>query len=270
MTTFPQETVDFISKKLTKTPEIGIILGSGLGPMAEEIQNPIYIDYGDIPNFPTSTAPGHKGRFVAGELAGRQVLCMQGRFHCYEGYSLEQVTLPIRCMKKLGIETVLLTNACGGVNTNFQVGDFMLITDHINFMGDNPLIGPNDTDFGPRFCDMSYTYHPELLAMARKVSKEIEIPIQEGVYLACTGPSFETPAEIRAFRTWGADVVGMSTVPEAIIANHCGMKVLAFSCVTNMAAGVLDVALNEDEVVETATARAPQFKALLRAVLPKL
>lgn len=270
MNSFPQEAVDFIQSKLTHTPEIGIVLGSGLGPLADEIENPIYIEYAQIPHFPTSTAPGHEGRFVAGLLAGKQVLCMQGRFHFYEGYSMAQVTLPVRCMKRLGIETILLTNAAGGVNTSFEAGDFMLITDHLNLLGQNPLIGPNDPSFGPRFCDMTTTYRPELQAIARQVAVEQNILLREGVYLACTGPCYETPAEIHMFRTFGADAVGMSTVPEAIIANHCGMKVVAISCITNMAAGVLDLALSEDEVVLTANARAPQFKQLVRGILEKL
>lgn len=262
-----QESVAFIEGKLNKKPEIALVLGSGLGAMAEEIQDAIFIDYKEIPHFASSTAPGHQGRFVVGELEGKQVICMQGRVHFYEGYPMEQITLPIRTMKRLGVEKLLLTNACGCMNPDFNVGEFMMITDHINFMGTNPLIGSNDTSFGPRFCDMSYTYDRDLQDVLRKVAKEQGIQLREGIYLAYSGPSYETPAEIRAFRNMGADVVGMSTVPEAIIANHCGMKIMAISCLTNMAAGVLDVPLSEDEVVETAAARAPIFKKLVRGAV---
>ena len=265
-----RESADYIAKFWNEKPQVGIILGSGLGPLAEAIENPIYVEYSNIPNFVSSTAPGHIGRFVIGNLNGKNVICMQGRLHYYEGYSLEQITLPVRCMKLLGVETLMITNAAGGVNYNFNVGDFMLITDHINFMGNNPLIGPNNPDFGPRFCDMSYTYNPELLNIARSVSKEINIPIQEGVYMGYSGPSFETPAEIRAFRTLGADAVGMSTVPEAIIANHCGIKVIGFSCITNMAAGMLDQKLDEQEVVEIGQMRSPYFQELIKAIISKL
>lgn len=264
------ESADYIRNLLDKQPEIGMVLGSGLGALADEIQNPIYINYADIPHFVSSTAPGHMGRFVVGEFSGKQVICMQGRVHYYEGYSMEQVTLPVRCMKLLGVETLILTNAVGAMNKEFQVGDFMLITDHINFMGVNPLLGPNDASFGPRFCDMSYTYDRDLQDILRTVSKEQEIPVHEGVYFACTGPSYETPAEVRAFHRLGGDVVGMSTVPEAIVGNHCGMKILAVSCVTNMAAGILDVCLSEDEVVEIAGQRAPYFKTLIREAVGKM
>lgn len=265
-----QEAAAYIGQFFTQPPQVALILGSGLGPMADEIENPIYIDYSQIPHFPVSTAPGHRGRFVVGTLAGKQVLCMQGRFHYYEGYTLDLVTLPIRCMKALGIETVILTNASGGINSQFKIGDFMMLTDHINFLGNNPLIGPNDDAFGPRFCDMTYTYTPALQDIVRQASSELQVPIQEGVYLCCSGPSFETPAEIRAFRTLGADAVGMSTVPEAIVASHCGMRVLALSCITNMAAGILDVALDENDVVETASARAPYFRKLLYGIITRL
>lgn len=265
-----EESVNYIKKLLGNSPTIGMVLGSGLGGLADEIENPIYIDYKDIPNFATSTAPGHHGRFVIGELKGKTVICMQGRVHFYEGYSLEQVTLPIRCMKKLGVETLILTNASGGVNLEFKCGDFMLITDHINFLGTNPLIGPNDTDFGPRFNDMTYTYAPALQDIAKSVAKDMNIELREGVYMACSGPSYETPAEIRAFRTWGADAVGMSTVPEAIIANHCSMNVMAISCITNMAAGVLPDKLTEEEVVITANEKAPVFKKLISGIINKI
>lgn len=265
-----QEATAFIRSKLTKMPEVAIILGSGLGALADEIKNPVFVEYKDIPHFPVSTAPGHVGRFVIGEFSGKQVICMQGRVHFYEGYPMNLITLPIRCMKLLGVETLILTNAVGAVNESFQIGDFMLVTDHINFMGSNPLIGPNNGEFGPRFCDMTYTYHPDLQKIFREVAQEEKINIQEGVYFATTGPNYETPAEIKAFRILGADVVGMSTVPEAIAANHCGMKILAVSCITNMAAGIEQVRLNEDEVVVRAGERAPLFQKLIRKFVSKL
>ncbi len=266
----PQQAAQYIRSFAKEMPQIGMVLGSGLGALAQEIKNPIYIPYDKIPHFATSTAPGHEGRFVLGEFSGKQVICMQGRVHFYEGYPMEQITLPIRTMKSLGVDTLILTNAVGAVNENFSIGDFMLITDHINHLGTNPLIGENDPDFGPRFCDMSYTYDKNLQNLFHQVAKEENIPIQEGIYFATTGPSYETPAEVRAFRTWGADVVGMSTVPEAIVANHCGMKILAVSCVTNMAAGILDVTLSEEEVIEIASQRAPYFKTLIRNVVAKI
>lgn len=264
------ESAQYITDKITKKPQIGLVLGSGLGALAEEIKDPVYIPYDEIPHFASSTAPGHQGRFVIGELSGKQVICMQGRVHFYEGYPMDVVTLPIRTMKLLGVESLILTNAVGAVNKDFKAGDFMLITDHINFLGTNPLIGANDSTFGPRFNDMTYTYYKEYQDLFRNIAKEQNISIKEGVYFACTGPSYETPAEIRAFRLLGADVVGMSTVPEAIVANHCGMKILAVSCVTNMAAGVEDVQLNEDEVVEIANSKAPQFKSLIRSTVEQM
>lgn len=265
-----QETMEYLKRKIEKSPTVGMVLGSGLGALAEEIQNPICIPYGEIPHFVSSTAPGHKGQFVVGELSGKQVICMQGRVHYYEGYTMAESTFPIRCMKLLGVETLMLSNAAGGVNAGFSQGDFMLITDHINFMGVNPLLGPNAEDFGPRFCDMSSTYDKDLQEIAQKVAKEKSIDLHQGVYLACTGPSYETPAEIRMFQQWGADAVGMSTVPEAIVANHCGMKIVAISCISNMAAGLQATALSETEVIETAKEKEPEFKALLKGILSEL
>ncbi len=245
-----QQAADYVCGKVTAAPSIGMILGSGLGGIAEKIENKREIPYGDIPNFKSSTAPGHKGQLVYGTLNGAAVICMQGRLHFYEGHDMADITLPIRMMKLLGVKTLIVTNAAGGVNTSFEVGDLMLIDDHINFMGRNPLIGPNAAEFGPRFCDMSYTYTPALRALAKETAEKLSIPLRHGVYLACSGPSYETPAEIRAFRTLGADAVGMSTVPEVIAASHCGLQVLAFSLITNMAAGVLDQPLTEEEVIE--------------------
>ncbi|MEG2204531.1 MAG: purine-nucleoside phosphorylase, partial [Oscillospiraceae bacterium] len=208
-----QESVLAIEKKLSIRPRIGIILGSGLGGLADRIENPIFLPYGELPHFAISTAPGHQGRFVAGTLAGNEVLCMQGRLHFYEGHPLSDVIYPVRVMRALGIETLIVTNAAGGVNTDFSVGDIMLIDDHINLMGANPLIGENDEAIGPRFSDMTYAYTPALKKLAFDAAQEQGILLRRGVYLGCTGPSYETPAEIRAFRRWGADAVGMSTVP---------------------------------------------------------
>ncbi len=265
-----QETIEYLQEKIDKKPTVGLVLGSGLGALAEEIQNPLCIPYGEIPNFVSSTAPGHKGQFVLGELSGKQVICMQGRVHYYEGYTMAETTFPIRCMKMLGVDTLMLSNAAGGLNTSFRQGDFMLLTDHINFMGINPLLGPNEASFGPRFCDMSSTYDKDLQALAIKVAKDLNIDLHQGVYLGCTGPSYETPAEIKMFQLWGASAVGMSTVPEAIVANHCGMKIVAISCISNMGAGLQAEPLSEQEVIDTAKKKEPEFKALLKGILSEL
>ena len=218
------------------------------GRAGRRIEAPVYVPYSEIPGFAVSTAPGHAGRFVAGQLAGKQVLCMQGRLHYYESHSMQDIVFPIRVMKALGVETLILTNAAGGVNTSFSVGDLMLLEDHINFMGANPLTGPNDEAVGPRFCDMTFAYTPALRELAEQVAEKQGVALQKGVYLGYMGPSYETPAEIRAFRTLGADAVGMSTVPEVIAASHCGLKVLAMSLITNMAAGIEKKKLSGDEV----------------------
>ncbi len=260
----------FIKERIDITPEIGIILGSGLGSLAEKIENPVFVDYKDIPSFPVSTAPGHRGRFVFGVLSGKKVVCMQGRFHYYEGYTTDQIIMPIRVMKLLGVKTLILTNAAGGINLDFNVGDIMAITDHINLTGTNPLIGKNDERFGERFTDMSYTYTPSLISLASETADELGIEIKKGVYLGLTGPSYETPAEIRAFRTLGADTVGMSTVFEIIAAAHCGMDILAFSLVTNMAAGVLDKKLTEEEVLEIGALKGEQMQKLIAKTVERL
>lgn len=245
-----KQSAQYIQSKITATPEIGLILGSGLGILADEIENAIAIPYSEIPNFPVSTVHGHAGQLVIGQLSGKTVIAMQGRFHHYEGYSMDKVTFPVRVMKLLGVEKLIVTNAAGGVNKEFTPGDLMLITDHINFMS-NPLIGANDERFGPRFPDMSSAYDKEFQQVARTVAADLNIAIQEGVYLGLTGPTYETPAEIRMIRTLGGDAVGMSTVPEVIVANHSSMRVLGISCITNMAAGILDQPLNHEEVIET-------------------
>lgn len=260
----------YLRAQLPFIPELGLVLGSGLGGLAEEIRNPTVISYRDVPGFPLSTAPGHTGQFVAGELGGKKVLCMQGRFHYYEGHEMAAIALPVRVFKALGCRALILTNAAGGVNWDFNVGDFMLITDHINFMGANPLRGANDETIGPRFCDMTRVYAPELQAVALKVAEQQNLVLRKGVYLGYMGPSFETPAEIRAFRVLGADAVGMSTVPEAIAASHCGLPVLGLSLITNMAAGMAGKRLSGEEVIEIANQRGAVFQQLVRGIVEAL
>lgn len=241
----------FLKSKYSKTPRIGLILGSGLGVLAEDIENPVKIPYEEIPDFPVSTVEGHAGQLVFGLLSGKEVVAMQGRFHYYEGYHFDQVTFPVRVMKELGVEVLIVTNAAGGVNENFLPGDLMIISDHINNMGNNPLIGANDARLGARFPDMSEAYNRELRSLARNVAEKLNIKIQEGVYVGNTGPTYETPAEVHMIRAFGGDAVGMSTVPEVIVARHAGVKVLGISCISNMASGILDQPLTHDEVIET-------------------
>ncbi|HOO25231.1 MAG TPA: purine-nucleoside phosphorylase [Clostridiales bacterium] len=266
----PIKAAEYIKSQISTLPEIGVILGSGLGSLAEKLEDPFFINYGDIPGFPRSTAPGHKGRLAFGRLSGKNLVCMQGRFHFYEGYKMSEIALPIRTLKLLGIKTLIVTNAAGGVNTSFEVGDLMLIKDHINMMGTNPLIGPNADDFGERFPDMSKTYTPALRELAHKAAAKLGMSLHEGVYCGCTGPSYETPAEIRAFRVLGADTVGMSTVPEVIVAGHCGLPILAISLVTNMAAGVLDQPLSGDEVIEIGNKKSAELQALVAEIIYEL
>jgi len=251
-------------------PEIGLILGSGLGILAEEIENPVYIDYGELDNFPVSTVEGHAGRFVIGELSGKKVIAMQGRFHYYEGYSIKEITLPVRVMKEIGIETLLLTNAAGGVNKNFSAGEFMVISDHINLMGDNPLIGENLDEYGPRFPDMTEAYNKDLIKVAENAALENGIMIRKGIYASMAGPTYETPAEIQFLSKIGADAVGMSTVPEVIVARHMDVKVLGISCITNMAAGILAQPLSHEEVVETAERVRPDFIKLMKDIIKNI
>lgn len=262
--------VAYLRQHLPFTPDLALVLGSGLGGLADEIENAVTIPYRDVPGFPVSTAPGHAGQFVAGQLGGKNVLCMQGRFHYYEGHEMSAIALPVRVFKALGCRALVLTNAAGGVNWDFNVGAFMLITDHINFMGANPLRGANDDSIGPRFCDMTQVYAPDLQSLALRVAKEQNLVLQKGVYLGYMGPSFETPAEIRAFRTLGADAVGMSTVPEAIAASHCGLPVLGLSLITNMAAGMAGKRLSGDEVIEIANQRGVVFQKLVRGIVEAL
>ncbi|MEN6594758.1 MAG: purine-nucleoside phosphorylase [Clostridiaceae bacterium] len=247
--------------------KIGLILGSGLGGYAERISNIRTLNYAEIPGFPQSHVPGHKGRFVIGELFNKTVICMQGRFHYYEGYPQSEIALSVRVMKRLGVEKLLITNACGGVNLAFQPGDLMLISDHINFSGSNPLIGPNDDSFGTRFPDQGNVYNKELRALVRVVAQEEGIQLREGVYMMFSGPCFESPAEIVMARTVGASAVGMSTVPEAIAAHHAGIKTIGISLVTNMAAGILEQTLTHEEVQQAANAASEKFTKLVDRII---
>ncbi len=262
-----EKAVEFIKSKITEVYEIGIILGSGLGTLGEKIENPQFVDYKDIPDFPVSTAPGHVGRFVFGILNGKKVMCMQGRIHLYEGYPVENVVMPIRVMKMMGVKKLIVTNAAGGINENFAVGDIMVISDHINFTGKNCLIGKNDDNFGVRFPDMSFGYAPELSKIAFNCAKKIDMKLQKGVYIGCTGPSYETPAEIRAFRVLGADAVGMSTVQEVIAANHCGIDVLGFSLISNKAAGLSGERLTEEEVLTIGRQKSEEMQKLITEIV---
>lgn len=267
--TFEQATLA-LRAGLMEAPQVGVILGSGLGGLADRLEAPVTIPYSQVPGMKLSTAPGHAGRFVAGYLGGKYVLCMQGRLHFYEGYPMEDIVFPVRLMKLLGVQTLIVTNACGAVNRDFAPGDLCLITDHINFLGTNPMIGPNPASFGPRFFDMSQAYDPALRELALACGRELGINLRQGVYLAYTGPSYETPAEIRAFRVLGADLVGMSTVPEVIAAHHCGLKTLAIALATNMAAGVTEKKLDEQEVIDTAAARAMALQSLVEKIISRL
>lgn len=258
---------EYIRSQLSASPETALVLGSGLGDYADTLENPVRIPYSRIPGFPVPTVPGHAGAMVFGRRAGKYVAVLQGRIHFYEGLPLQELTLPIRVLAALGVKTLVLTNACGGVSLSFRPGDLMLIADHINLSGANPLVGPNLDAFGPRFPDMSDLYTASLRRAIREIAEADGIGLQEGVYAMYSGPNYETPAEIRMFRTLGADVVGMSTVPEALVAGHCGMAVVGISCITNMAAGVLPRKLSHDEVMETAARVHDKFQRLLDRVL---
>lgn len=258
----------FLQSRLATQPEIGIILGSGLGRLVEQMEHPMVIPYGSIPHFPTSTVAGHQGNLVAGTLGGKQVLVMQGRFHYYEGFSMDEVTFPVYVLRQLGIKQLVVTNASGGICPDFSPGDLMLISDHINLTGTNPLLGPNCEQFGPRFPDLSQAYSPRLRQLARQAADSLGISIREGVYLGVTGPSYETAAEIRAFSILGADAVGMSTVPEVIAANYLGMEVLGISCITNLATGLSRETQTHAQVVQTADAAARQLCQWIEAILP--
>jgi purine-nucleoside phosphorylase len=260
----------FILKKTRLRPQIGLVLGSGLGAFADEFAQPLKIPYARIPHFPRSTAVGHAGQLVLGKVGDTGVVGMQGRVHLYEGYSAKEVSFPVRVFACMGVKAILLTNAAGGIKEDFTQGRLVVIRDHMNLQGSNPLIGPNEDRFGPRFPDMSAAYDKELRALALAEGRRLGIDLEEGVYAALAGPSYETPAEIRYLRSIGADLVGMSTVPEVIAARHCGVRVLGISCVTNAAAGVLDQPLDHSEVLETAARVKDQFIGLLRAVIPDI
>ncbi len=260
----------FITRNISVPPKVGLILGSGLGSLAEEIQDGTFIPYKDIPHFPESTVKGHKGRLALGLLEGKQVIAMQGRFHYYEGYTLKEVTFPVRVMQSLGVERLIVTNAAGGIDLAFSVGGLMLLTDHINAFGDNPLIGQNDERLGTRFPDMTYAYAPELRELAKGVARANNIQLYEGVYFGVPGPSYETPAEIKMARTLGANAVGMSTVPEVIVANHAQMQVLGISCITNMAAGIQDKRLTHEEVEEVTQRVKDDFSALVKGIVTSM
>lgn len=261
------EAVTYLNEQGIVNPDFALILGSGLGELAEEVTDAKVVKYQDIPHFPTSTVEGHSNELVYGTLSGKKVLVMKGRFHYYEGYSLDTITFPIRVFKALGIDNVFLTNAAGGVNETFKPGTLMMITDHINYVGVNPLFGPNDEEIGPRFPDMTKVYHPTYRDIVRQAAGEVGVDLKEGVYTWYSGPSYETPAEICMFRTLGTDAIGMSTVPEAIVANHAGMKIIGISCITNMAAGMSGEALSHAEVVEVTQKVKHLFKSLVKKTI---
>ena len=265
-----EETANYIKTKTDIKPIIGLILGSGLGVLADEIENPVKIKYDEIPNFPVSTVEGHAGCLVIGTLEGKRVVAMQGRFHYYEGYSQREITFPVRVMKALGVETIFVTNAAGGANKDFKPGDLMIITDHINLSGNNPLIGSNDNRIGTRFPDMSAAYTKEYVELAKKCADKLNIKVQEGVYAFFSGPTYETPAEVKMAQILGADAVGMSTAPEVIVASHSKLKVVGISCITNMAAGILDQPLNHEEVIETTQKVKEEFLSLVKTVVREL
>src|SRR6266446_3766996 len=259
-----------VGSRTSLRPRIGLVLGSGLGALADSLTDAAHIPYAEIPAFPQSTAIGHAGRMVLGKAGSIAVAAMQGRVHLYEGYSAQDVAFPVRVFGRMGIRALILTNAAGGINLRYQQGALVLISDHINLQGTNPLAGPNDDRFGLRFPDMTHAYEKSYRAMAREEAGKLGMTLHEGVYAALLGPSYETPAEIRYLRTIGADLVGMSTAFEVIAARHMGIKVLAISCVTNMAAGILDQPLSHEEVMETGERVRSTFEALLRAVLPRI
>ncbi|HWY60143.1 MAG TPA: purine-nucleoside phosphorylase [Terriglobales bacterium] len=260
----------FLLSQTPLLPTIGLVLGSGLGGFADELSEATRIPYENIPFFPRSTAVGHAGQMVIGNVGDVAVAAMQGRVHLYEGYSAEEVTFPIRVFGRLGIRALILTNAAGGINLEYKQGALIVITDHINLQGHNPLVGPNDDRFGPRFPDMTQAYFKPYREIALRAARRLGKAVYQGVYAGLLGPSYETPAEIRYLRTIGADLVGMSTIPEVIVARHMGLKVLAISCVTNMAAGISDEVLSHEDVLRTADRVKADFIALLRAVLPQI
>lgn len=261
---------DYIQTLHSTHPRIGIVLGSGLGAFVESVEEAKIIPYRDIPYFRETTVEGHEGRLILGKISGVDVALLQGRLHAYEGLPMEEVVFPVRVLATLGIESLILTNASGGINLNFRPGNLVIIKDHINLMGKNPLIGPNINELGPRFPDMTYAYNKELKEAIKSAAKEIKVSVMEGVYCGLLGPTYETPAEIHMLRILGADMVGMSTVPEAIAANHLGLKVAGISCITNMAAGIEDHGLNHQDVKEEAKRVMEEFSQLLKTSISKM
>lgn len=264
------ETLEVIRKKTAKEYEVGIVLGTGLGGLVREIEVEHEIEYGNLPHFPLSTVESHQGKLIFGKIGGKNVVAMQGRFHYYEGYTMQQITYPIRVMKFLGVKTLLVSNACGGMNPIYRRGDVMIMLDHINLLGDNPLIGKNEDELGPRFPDMSEPYNLELIKLAEEVALENKIKVQKGVYVAVPGPNLETKAEYRFLRNIGADVVGMSTVPENIVANHMGMKVLGFSIITDECFPDSLRAVDVEEIIATAMGAEPKMTLIMKEVIKKL
>ena len=261
-----QETATFIKTKMYTRPETAIILGTGLGSLANEITDAYEINYSDIPNFPISTVEGHKGKLIFGKLGNKDIMAMQGRFHFYEGYSMKEVTFPVRVMRELGIRTLFVSNAAGGMNPDFEIGDLMIITDHINFFPEHPLRGKN-IDYGPRFPDMSEAYSKELITHALRIAKEKGIKVQQGVYVGTQGPTFETPAEYRMYRILGGDAVGMSTVPEVIVANHCGIRVFGISVITDLGVEGKIVEVSHEEVQKAADDAQPRMTTIMKELI---
>lgn len=264
------EAAEYLQSLRPFEPDIGLILGSGLGQVAEEIEDKLVVPYQEIPHMPVSTVSGHAGCLVIGNWRGQHVACFQGRFHYYEGYSMDEVTFPVRLLAALGTKILIVTNAAGGINEDFQTGDIMLITDHINFMGTNPLIGPNDADLGPRFPSMTLVYDPRLASLLKSVALETGVDLKQGIYIGVSGPSFETPAELKAFALWGADAVGMSTVPEVIVAGHANLKVLAISVITNTARGEAHETAQHGQVLDVSGKVGPTLAHLLSEVCARL
>lgn len=258
-----KQALNFVQSQISQSPKIGLVLGSGLGPFVEKVQDKTIIPYKDIPHFHTTSVEGHEGRLIVGKIEKTPVAILQGRLHAYEGLPMEDVVFPVRLLAMLGIESLILTNAAGGINSNFRPGDLVCITDHINLMGKNPLVGPNIGQFGPRFPDMTHTYNPLLIELFEKAAKELGQQLKRGVYAGMLGPTYETPAEVKMLGKLGADMVGMSTVPEAIAAHHLGVKICGLSCITNMAAGIIDVKLKHEDIKEQAMKVMESFSQLL-------
>lgn len=265
-----QQSATYIKKQITSLPKIGLILGSGLGELADEIANAVKLPYEEIPHFPTSTVEGHSGQIVIGELEGKSVIAMQGRFHYYEGYSMQEVTFPVRVMKELGIDLLIITNAAGSMNKTIAPGEFMIITDHINMTGQNPLIGPNIDELGPRFPDMSHAYTKEYIPFIENIGEKLNIKLHKGVYIGISGPTYNTGAELIMHRKLGGDAVGMSTVPEVIVARHAGLKIIGISCITDMAIGEEIQGITHDEVVAVANQAKPKFKKLMKEIVASI